>query len=99
MVWMHGEPADVEAALLLVPEHRARDHAAVIDDGAPTVSEVRTNRVRCLLQGAGRRVGRARLGGKGEADQLGDGRGIGWLSRPEGPKRCHTTPRSIRRPA
>src|SRR5215472_3315775 len=72
MVGMHGEPADVEAAFLLVPEHDAHDDAAVVDNGASALSEVRADCVCRLLQGAGRWVSWSRLSGKGEADQRGD---------------------------
>src|SRR5262249_61455554 len=82
MVGMHGEPADVEAAFLLVPEHGAHDDAAVVDDGTSALSEVRVDRVRRLLQGAGRWVALSRLSGKGEADQPGGQGGIRCFSRP-----------------
>src|SRR5215471_21738280 len=99
MVWMHGEPADVEAAFLLVPKHGAHDDAAVVDDDASALSEVRADRVRRLLQGAGRWVGLSRLSGKGETDQRGDRGGIRYFSRPDAPGLRHTTPRSILTPA
>src|SRR5215470_18883226 len=99
MVWMHGEPADVKSALLLVPEHGAHDDAVVVDDGATTVCEMLADAGGCLLQGARWRIGAARLGRKGETDQGSDRRGIRCASRPVGPGRRHTTPRSIRRPA
>src|SRR5262249_8469987 len=99
MVGMHGEPADVEAAFLLVPEHGAHDDAAVVDDGTSALSEVRVDRVRRLLQGAGRWVALSRLSGKREADQPGERGGIRRFSRPDAPGLRHTTPRSILTPA
>src|SRR5262249_57544328 len=85
MVGMDGAPADVEAAFLLVPEHGAYDDAAVVDDGATALSKVRADRVRRLLQGAGRWVGLSRLGRKGKADQRGDRSGIRYVSRADAP--------------
>src|SRR5262249_47811415 len=83
------EPADVEAAFLLVPEHGAHDDAAVVDDGASALFEVRVDRVRRLVRGAGRWVGLPRLSGKGEADQGGDRGGIRCFSRPDAPGLRH----------
>ena len=52
---MDGEPADMEAAVFIVPEHGADDCRAVLDDGAAATTEMLGNRGGGLVQGAGRR--------------------------------------------
>ena len=67
---MHGEPADVEAAVLLEPQHRAHQGAVDRDDRPAAAGELVPDRRRRFLQRAGGWIGRAGLRREREPDQV-----------------------------
>jgi hypothetical protein len=78
----HCKAAEVEAAILLRPQH-ACDDLGLVHDGAATTGQMRQDTRLRLLQCTRRRVERFRDGGEGGADQRGDGSGVGGLNGPD----------------
>jgi hypothetical protein len=76
MIGVDGESANVETALLLVPEHSADEHPALFDDGSAAQPQMLDDRRRDLFQGTGRGSGGPRLHRKGEPHESRDSPGI-----------------------